>query len=394
MDPVLNPFAPGAGHKPPFLAGRDATIDGFKVALNRLVVGHPEKNFVLSGLRGVGKTVLLRTAQNIATQAGIQSAMLEAGDNRSLRGQLASRLRQMLLRLDLSEKISDHVKRGLSVVASFASAIKIKHGEYELALDVDPARGVADSGNLEDDLVDLFVAVATAAQAKRSGVALIIDEMQDLQPTDLIALIMAMHKVAQHSLPLLLIGGGLPQVVAQMGAARGYSERLFQRIDVGALDDTAAREAIKKPLATAKSSISASALSELLSATQCYPYFLQEWGKHSWNCAKGKIIDIGAVRSAHPLAKSSLDESFFRFRFDQLTEKEKRYARAMAGLGDGPQKSGDIAAALGVGVQSLGPIRKSMIEKGTIYSPVYGDTAFTVPMFDEFMCRVMPNIGK
>ena len=233
MDPVANPFAPGSGHTPPFLAGRDEVVSEFRIALHRVAAGRASKNFLLSGLRGVGKTVLLRTAQNIATQAGIQSTMLEAGDERSLRGQLASRLRQILLRLDFSEK----VKMALSVVASFASAVKVKHGELELALDVDPAKGVADSGNLEDDLVDLFLAVATAAQEKRSAVAIIIDEMQDLRSGELIAIIMATHKVAQHSLPLVLIGGGLPQVVAQMGEARGYSERLFQRIEIGALDE-------------------------------------------------------------------------------------------------------------------------------------------------------------
>jgi type II secretory pathway predicted ATPase ExeA len=383
MDPVINPFTPGSGHSPPFLAGRDAAIAGFKI-------GHATQNFVLSGLRGVGKTVLLRVAQNIATQDGIQTTMLEAGDDRSLRGQLASRLRQILLRLDLTEK----VKKALSVVASFASAVRLKHGELELALDVDPAKGIGDSGNLEDDLVDLFLAVGTAAQDKKTAVAIFIDEMQDLKSGELTALIMATHKVAQHSLPLILIGGGLPQMVAHMGAARGYSERLFQRIDVGSLDEESAREAIKTPLAKAGASIKKAALDDLIRATLCYPYFLQEWGKHSWNCAKGKSISAAAVRAAHPLATASLDESFFRFRFDQLTEKEKRYARAMASLGKGPQKSGDIAAVLGVNVQSLGPIRKSMIEKGTIYSPVYGDTDFTVPLFNEFMLRVMPNFQK
>ena len=387
----MNPFAPGGGHNPPFLAGRDAVIADLRVAISRIAAGRAEKNFVLSGLRGVGKTVLLRTAQNIATQAGVHTTMLEADDHRELRGQLASRLRQIVLRMDLSEKLSEHAKRALSVVASFASAVKLKHGEYELALDIDPAKGVADSGNLEDDLIDLFTAVATTAQQKKSAVAIIIDEMQDLRDTELTALIMAMHKVAQHSLPLMLIGGGLPQVVGQMGAARGYSERLFQRIDIGALDQESARQAVRMPLANANASISKAALSELITSTLCYPYFLQEWGKHSWNCAKGKTIDAKAVKAAHALATASLDESFFRFRFEQLTEKERRYARAMASLGPGPQKSGDIAAVLNVSVQSLGTLRKSMMEKGTIYSPDYGDTAFTVPLFDQFMLRILPK---
>ncbi len=394
MDPVRNPFSPGSGSKPPVLAGRDVLLEDITVAMRRIGQGRSAKNFVLSGLRGVGKTVLLKTVANIADHEKQRSLMLEADDNRSLRDQIGSRFSQMLLQMDFTKKVGDAVMTGLRGVASFTKVARLKHGELEFALDFDPLVGTADSGNIADDLPDVFEIVGKAAASRNTAIVLIIDEMQMLSREDLVALIMAMHRVSQNSLPLLLVGGGLPQVVGLMGEAKGYSERLFESVGIGELPVDEACRAIVEPLQREGAKISKAALAEIMAATLRYPYFIQEWGKHAWNSAQGQSISITAAKAAHPIATASLDESFFRFRLDQLTDKEKLYARAMASLGGGPYKSGDIANALGARVESLAPIRGSLIKKGTVYSPSYGDTAFTVPLFHEFMCRVMPSFEK
>lgn len=389
MDPVRNPFAPGSGSRPPVLTGRKGLLDELTTAMRRVEQGRASQNFVLSGLRGVGKTVLLRAAQDIASHEKLKSLMFEADEGRTLRTQIDSRMRQLLLRLDASKKMSASVKKGLRVLASFSKAARIKHGDLELTLDLEPLVGTADSGNIEDDLPDLFEAVGEAAKARGTAIILIIDEIQFLEKDDLVALIGAMHRTSQLSLPLLLIGGGLPQVVGTMGAAKGYSERLFKRVNVNELPDDEARRAIVEPLKKEGAKISKNALDEIISATMCYPYFIQEWGKHAWNIARSETIDIRAAREAHPLATESLDDSFFRFRLDQLTDREKQYARAMAEFGPGPYKSGEVARSLGIAAQTLASTRNSLVKKGIIYSPIYGDTLFTVPLFHEFLCRVM-----
>ena len=389
MDPVRNPFSPGSGNPPPVLAGRDALLADLTTAMRRIEQRRASKNFILSGLRGVGKTVVLRTVTNIAAHEKLRSLMFEADDNRPLRDQIAARLRQLLLRLSLTKKMSETVIESLRTLASFAKAAKAKHGDLELSLDFEPLIGSADSGNITDDLPDLFEAVGKAAASSGTAVVLIIDEMQFLEKQDLVALIMAMHRVAQNNLPILLVGGGLPQVVGHMGGAKGYSERLFERVEIGILPKDEARRAIVEPLKKEGTKISKSALDEIIKQTIGYPYFIQEWGKHAWNCSRSQTIDIRAARDATPLASASLDDSFFRFRLDQLTDKEKAYARAMAELGPGPYKSGDVADLLGIKVETLASTRGALIKKGMIYSPTYGDVLFTVPLFHEFMCRVM-----
>jgi hypothetical protein len=394
MDPVRNPFAPGAGTPPPELAGRRAILQRAETTLARIVQGRPSKSFLLIGLRGVGKTVLLVRIQQIAEENGFRALLVEAHEDKSLPELLLPALRQILLSLDRVGGVNEKVKRGLRVLKSFASAIKIKYGDLEVGLSIDPERGVSDTGDIENDLPDLLVAVAEAASARRTAVALLIDELQYLSETELSALIMGIHKVAQRQLPLVLIGAGLPQLVGNTGRSKSYAERLFDFPEVGPLQPKDAQVALVEPIVRAGERIAAGAVKLIIDATHGYPYFLQEWGYHCWNTADKSPISRKDVGIATPIILNNLDQSFFRVRFDRLTPSEKRYLRAMAELGPGPHRSGDIAEVLKVKVQSVAPLRSGLIRKGMIYSPAHGDTAFTVPLFDEFLHRQIPHLDR
>ncbi|MCX8133643.1 MAG: ATP-binding protein, partial [Roseococcus sp.] len=260
----------------------------------------------------------------------------------------------------------------------------------ELVLDIDPERGSADSGQLDADLPELFVALGRAAKDRKAAVLLLIDELQYIREDELGALIMALHRTAQEGLPVLLVAAGLPQLVGQMGRSKSYAERLFAFPEIGALNDEDARRALAAPAASAGIRFTDEALEEILRQTQGYPFFLQEWGYCAWNIAPGSPISRADVDSATIEAIRKLDSSFFRVRFDRLTPRERDYLRAMADLGDGPLRSGDIADRLGISVMTAGPLRGGLIRKGMIYSPAHGDTAFTVPLFGAFMRRSMP----
>lgn len=390
MDPRRNPFAPGAGTRPPELAGRDAVLERNAVALDRIRMGRAARPSVLYGLRGVGKTVLLTAMRAAAEGEGMAIVAIEAPENRSLPGILVPALRATLLKLDRMKQASDGVKRALRALAGFAK-LKVKYDDLEVGLDFDVEPGLADSGDLEADLADLIVAIGEAAQEKESAVVLVIDELQYVPEDQLAALISALHRANQKQLPVTMIAAGLPQLVGQMGQAKSYAERLFEFVAVGPLDDTAARDAIRLPIEREDEAIDDAALDAILEQTQGYPYFLQEWGKHSWDAADDSPITGDDVAAATRSALAELDASFFRVRFDRLTPAEKRYLRAMAALGTGPHRSGDVAEALGVKVSSVAPTRNSLISKGMLYSPAHGDTAFTVPLFDAFMRRVMPQ---
>lgn len=391
MDRLLNPFSPGAGSPPPELAGRDELLEQARVTLGRVKAGRFEQGLMLVGLRGVGKTVLLNRIREIAENTGYSVVMIEATESRSLPELLIPALRRVLFDLDSRADVSAKVKRGLRVLRSFIGAVKVKVGDIEVGLDVDPERGSADSGDLEADLAELFAAVGEAAQDRHSAVAVIVDEIQYLDETEMSALIMAMHRVSQRQLPLVLAAAGLPQLVGLAGRSKSYAERLFQYPAVGPLQAAEAREALRDPLARQGVTITDAALDQLVSVTRGFPYFLQEWGYQVWNCAEASPIDVDVVDRASVAAVKKLDESFFRVRFDRLTPREKDYLRAFAELGPGAKRSGDIADALGVKIQSIAPLRSGLIRKGMIYSPAHGDTAFTVPLFDEFMRRTMPN---
>jgi len=288
------------------------------------------------------------------------------------------------------EQLNEHVKRGLRVLRSFANSIKVKYEGIELGLDIDPETGTADSGDLEADLSELMLAVAEAASARKVPIALIVDEMQYLDETELSALITAIHRINQKKLPLILVGAGLPQLIGLTGKAKSYAERLFDFPRVGALTTLDAENALQGPARREGCEFTKDALNEIIRVTEGYPYFLQEWGYHAWNMAPSSPIEIGTVQNGHHAVTEQLDQSFFRVRFDRLTPSEKNYLRAMAEL-PGPRRSGDIAALLGVQGTSVAPRRSGLIKKGMIYSPAHGDTEFTVPMFDQFMKRFMPN---
>lgn len=391
MDPIGNPFAPGAGTPPPELAGRDELRESLRVSLERTRLGRPAKSAMLVGLRGVGKTVLLDRIRQDAEASGIHTVRIEAPEGRSLPAILAPQLRQALLRLSRLEAAKNHAVRGLRALAGFASKLKVTYQDIEVGYDFDPEPGLADNGDLEHDLQALFEQVGLAAKAAGTAVALFIDELQYVEEEQLAALITAMHRTEQRQLPVILVGAGLPQLRGQMGNAKSYAERLFEFPEIGPLPDEAARQAIGRPIANEGATIDDDAVERILALTEGYAYFLQEWGSHTWLAASASPIRRRDVAEASTQAIAALDESFFRVRFDRCTPKEKRYLRAMAELGAGPHRSGDIAACYGAKVSSLAPTRSALITKGMVWSPNHGDTAFTVPMFDEFMKRIMPG---
>jgi len=393
VDPVRNPFAPGAGTPPPELAGRDELREAIRVALERVRLGLPAKSILMVGLRGVGKTVLLDRMREDAEAAGLHTVRAEAPENRSLPALLAPQLRVALLRLSRNQQAKDLAVRALRGLAGFARALKVKYRDIEVGLDFDPEPGLADNGDLEHDLQALLEVVGAAAKQADTALVLLIDELQYVEEEQLAALITALHRTAQRRLPVVLVGAGLPQLRGQMGRARSYAERLFDFPEVGPLSEHAARIAIAKPAQEQGVEVTDDALQSIVTWTRGYPYFLQEWGKHAWDTAAASPITREDVRRASETAIAALDESFFRVRFDRLTPSEKRYLRAMAELGPGPHRSGDIADQLGRKVTSLGPTRNQLIAKGMIWSPSHGDTAFTVPLFDEFMRRIMPGDG-
>lgn len=391
MDPIHNPFSPGAGTPPPELAGRNELRESLRIALERARLGRPAKSAMLVGLRGVGKTVLLDRIREDAEAAGIHTVRIEAPEGRSLPALIAPQLRQALLRLSQVEAAKVYAVRGLRALAGFASKLKVTFHDIEVGFDYPPEPGLADNGDLEHDLQALFEQVGLAAKSAGTALAIFIDEIQYVEEAQLAALITAMHRTEQRRLPVVLIGAGLPQLRGQMGNAKSYAERLFDFPMIGPLAPEAARQAIQKPIENEGVKILERALEKIEEVTRGYAYFLQQWGSHTWRAAQESPIDIDAVDTASLTVIAALDESFFRVRFDRLTPKEKKYLRAMAELGPGPHRSGDIAACFSAEVSSLAPTRSSLITKGMVWSPNHGDTAFTVPMFDEFMKRIMPG---
>jgi DNA-binding CsgD family transcriptional regulator len=386
MDPIRNPYAPGAGTQPPELAGRSVLLEQARIAIERLRAGRHAKSFIAVGLRGVGKTVIGRQAN----EAGYRVCMIEAQEQKGLPELIVPHLRRTLLELDRMGAVAEQVKRALRVLKSFLPSLKLRYADAELSLDIDPEPGAADSGDLESDLAALFVAVGEAARARSVAVAILVDEIQYLTEAHLSALIMAMHRVGQSGLPVLLVATGLPQVVGLTGQAKSYAERLFDFPLVDALSEEDAANALQRPAVAENAIWDDAALTLVRKITHGYPYFLQEWGYHTWNHAVGPRIRAEDVQTATKIAIRRLDESFFRVRYDRLTPRERDYLRAMAELGAGAHRSGDIADGLGMRVQSVGPLRSGLIRKGMIYSPAHGDTAFTVPLFDEYLRRTIP----
>jgi hypothetical protein len=391
MDPVRNPYAPGAGTPPPELAGRDSIREQVRTAIARLKIGKSAKSVLLVGLRGVGKTVLLDQMRKDATkEGGVHAIRLEAPENRSLPALLAPVLRVELLALSRIEQAKAAAIRGLRAIAGLVKSLKVKYTDIEVGLDFEPEPGLADNGDLEADLGVLLEQVGIAAKSADTAVVIFIDELQYVPEAQFAALISALHRCAQEQLPIMVVGAGLPQLLARAGDAKSYAERLFDYPFIGPLDSDEAIKAIVKPAEDEGVAIDSDAVGLILQKTNGYPYFLQEWGKHAWDVAEDSPITLQDVGEATDVAVAALDESFFRVRFDRLTPKEKVYLRAMAELGKGPHRSGDIADTMGKSVQSQAPVRDALITKGMIWSPNHGDTAFTVPLFDEFMKRIIP----
>lgn len=385
MDPVRNPFAPGAGSQPPELAGRDEIINEAITALKRTRIGRHARSQMLLGLRGTGKTVLLNTIENEAEKNGYLTSVIEAPEDKPLAELLYPKMQQVLRKLSFIESAKAKTHDAMKALRGFASVFKVQIGD--LSVSVDPEPGVADSGNLEYDLPDMFVAIGIAAKAADKGWCLLIDEVQYLKEEELAALIVAIHKIGQKQLPVIFFGAGLPQLAGLSGDAKSYAERLFSYPKVGALEKEAALKAVKGPIIKEGEKITTKALSEILETTEGYPYFLQEWGFQSWNTADKSPIDEGDITKATDNALKRLDDGFFQVRFDRLTPKEREYVIAMSEIGKGPYRSSEVAERLGEAPSKLGPRRAQIIAKGMIYSPQYGDVDFTVPMFDDYLRR-------
>jgi len=388
MDALSNPYTPGAGTKPPALTGRDEQLGHFELLLGRLERGRPERSMLITGLRGVGKTVLLTTFEDMALGRGWFPALSEIRHDTELRPLIARMSRRVLLAMSRAERVRDRARRALGVLKAFS--VRTPEG-FELSIDVDALTGTADSGDLEEDLSELLVELGQAAKDAGSGVIFLLDEIQFLDQRSLEALISALHRIAQRELPLALVGGGLPSIPRLAGEAKSYAERLFTFPRIGSLSEAAATEALILPAREEAVEYEGAAVERILELSEAYPYFLQEYGRHVWLVATQSPIGAEDVERAHPTVQSDLDEGFFTVRFERATAAERRYMAAMAALGDGPQESGQVARRLGFAdTAKTSVIRSNLIDKGLIFSPEYGVVDFTVPHFAEFMRRNFP----
>ncbi|WOP19691.1 AAA family ATPase [Raineyella sp. LH-20] len=394
MDPVRNPYTPNAGAKPQAIVGRDDQLESFDLLLRRLKLGRTEQSMIITGLRGVGKTVLLGQFRSKALTADWVVVELEVSkhDDGRFRLEIASRLRTALLELSPKARWNQRFDHALSVLRSFTVSID-QSGSLSLGLGPGPvAEGFADHGDLLLDLTDLLVAVGEAAQSVRRGVVLLFDEIQFLNRGQMEALIAALHKVVQRELPVTLVGAGLPQIAELAGDAKSYAERLFKFPEIGRLSDQDARRALAEPAESEGACFTEQALDRAVELTGGYPYFIQELGYAVWREAQSEQISAADVERTIPVYESKLDASFFRVRLDRATELERAYLRAMASLGPEPQKAADVAAVLRRQSTQLGPTRASLINMGLLYTPEHGYAAFTVPHFDQFLLRAMPEL--
>ncbi|MGN6693600.1 MAG: ATP-binding protein [Aquihabitans sp.] len=388
MDPIRNPFTPGAGSRPPLLVGRDRELEIMRVGIGRLALGRFERSVLLTGLRGVGKTVLLNEFGRMASDEGWVHAHLEATEDIRAATAIAALARRVLLELSLRERSKERARRALGVVRSFIKVHVPVDAGSRLTIDFEALPGRADSGELDGDLAGLFTELGETAGAAGSGVLLTIDELQYLAQAEFAALIVALHRVSQLGLPIVVAGAGLPSLPGLAGEARSYAERLFQYVAIGSLGPEDAARALTEPVEEEGASWSDDAVARVLAHTEGYPYFLQEFGKQAWNRSEGPTITVADVRDASVIARDELDTGFFRARIDRVTDSERRYVQAMASLGGpGPYRSGDVSRAMGRKTTQTASVRDDLIKRGLCYSPRYGEIAFTVPMFDDFIRR-------
>ena len=393
MDPVRNPYAPGAGQRPPELAGRDREIRQFEVVLERIARGRPERSMVLTGLRGVGKTVLLNTFRSMALQRLWGTGKIEARPDQSIRRPVAAALHMAVRELAPRHRAPDRVEYFLGVLKAFAlrdpKALKGASVTTALGIDVPMARGRADSGDLEIDLTELLTDAAAVASDLSVGIALFIDEMQDVPAPDISALCAACHELSQSGGPLIVVGAGLPHLPSVLSASKSYSERLFRYVRIDRLERTAADLALLAPAEREEVTFEPGALDALYAAADGYPYFVQAYGKVTWDVATGSPVTANDVRVAAPEAEGELAVGFFGSRYERATPAEREYMRAMASLGDDPVPTSAVADELGRKPSSLSPARDGLIKKGLIYSSERGVIAFTVPHFGKFL-RAQP----
>ena len=393
MDPVKNPFAPSAGRRPPEIAGRDSIIDVATTAVQRALLNKHARPIMLLGLRGTGKTVLLNEFQKVAEQSGALVSKIEAPEGASLSRLIVPEMRKVLRSLSGVEAAKHMAVRGLRGLQNFASKLKLEVGGIGIGIEgaSEPEPGLADSGDIQFDLPDLFETLGMAARSARKAWLLLIDEVQYLSAEDLSALIVSLHRVSQSELPIAFAGAGLPQVARLAGEARSYAERLFVYPPVDALDRDSAAIALSRPIEKEGAQIAPDALEAMVDTTRGYPFFLQEWGSAVWEAAPGPLIVLQDVNRTHEQVVTSLDNGFFKVRLDRLTRTETEFVAAMATLGDGPYLLAEIAKVLNRKPSSLGPARASIISKGMIYSAEHGYLAFTVPLFADFMRRQNRN---
>lgn len=387
MDPFANPFAPGAGSRPPELAGRDAILEAARISCGRAIKGRAGRSIMLLGLRGTGKTVLLSEIGRIAEAQGFLVSKVEAPEETNLAKLLYPEMRKVSRSLSSIEAARHYAFRALGGLRNFASVFNIEVAGMTIGVDPAPEPGLAESGDLQHDLPDLFGQIGRAAQAAGKGWVLLVDEVQYLSQNDLSGLIVSLHRMAQDGVPIVFIGAGLPQVARLAGDAKSYAERLFNYPAVGPLDEEAASKAIEKPINDEKATISKEALATIFDMTKGYPFFLQELASFSWNNAQGPEISKDDVQASYTETIRSLDDGFFRVRLDRLTKAEVQFVRSMATLGDGPYQVSDVAKAMGRTQKSIGPARASIIFKGMIYSTDHGYLDFTVPLFADFIRR-------
>lgn len=397
MDPLRNPFAPGAGTQPPELAGRKDEIDQVDLLMRRVESGRPEKSLLITGLRGVGKTVLLNRFRDAAEEHGWAVDLREMkgpkDHQQPFREVMADMCRKTLLSLGRDQQIADLARRALGVLRSFRlTGSASDTGSVELSLGVEPVLGVGDSGQLDIDLGDLFIELGKVARARHTGVMLLLDEVQNLRQPDLAALIGALHQVDQRRLPVTAIAAGLPTLPVLAAEAKSYAERLFDFRVIGQLTDEATRVAFTG--ADADVEWSTGALDRLVIETDRYPHFIQEWGKQTWLAAAASRVTSMDVVHAHDAVMRALDIGFFKLRADRATDRERDYLTAMAGFGRGPYKSGEVARAMGGKPESVGMFRDNLRRKGIIYAPDHGLVDFTVPHFDEYMRRTGGRDGR
>ncbi len=386
MRPHDNPYTPNAGARPPALVGRGDLLESFEILLERLRRGHSEQSMLITGLRGVGKTVLLTSFEERARERGWTTVEAEITKSTDFGVRMAQLVRRALFQLAPRARWKERARRSAAVLKSFQITVATS-GTLSAGLDVDAAEGLADSGQLDEDLTDLLLALGEAAGEQDSGVAFLIDEVQFLSTHELEALIAALHKTVQRQLPITLVGAGLPQLPRLAGEAKSYAERLFKFPQIGRLSPAEAMQALVDPVERLDVSYEPPAVKAIVDYTEGYPYFLQEYGNVLWDLAEASPITAADVADARDAVEAKLDGSFFRVRAERTTEVELRYMRAMADLGPEPQQAKDVAALLERTSEQLGPTRSRLIDKGLLYTPGHGLAAFTVPQFDRFMRR-------